>query len=457
MIELISNINYLILIYFTLMTIGYSLLMIFSFPNIFKQFREVRFSNIEHFINKNQILPIGIIMAIFNEKENAFEAILSVLNGYYKNVQLILVNDGSTDNTLELLIKRFELYEVPLIVRQVKPTATMKHMYRSNLYPNLILIDKEHSNIGDTLNVGLNACTAPLYATVDADTLLDPEALSRVLFSMMSLPHSIVVGGCVYVLNENKSKDGRLLETKVPRHFIPGFQCIEYLRSFLFGRTGWNHLGGALSFAGAYTFFEKQAVVEAGFYDSDNFAQDAEIVIRLHEYMRKNKFPYRIYYTPSSFAWTMVPSKLKRFWIQRNHWQRGLLRSFLLHKKLFLNPKYGVVGLLSYPFYILFEILSPLVECISFIFFLICWHLHLIDTKLLILLLILAWGYISFLSVAAIFLNIITFNRYHSFFDTIRLLFLVTIEMLGFRQFRVICYFTATIHYIFNKFLGKNL
>ncbi len=243
MVDTIVFINKVILFYFAALGIGYTILLIASFPDILRKFNENVHGNVGELINRQGLIPITIITPAYNEATRGviLNCIYSILNSEYKNVNLIVINDGSTDNTLELLIDTFALYEVPIAVKQKIKTANLQHSYQSRLYPNLIVLDKEHSNTGDTMNAGINACHTPLFATVDADTILEPEALTRIIFTFLSNKHCVSVGGAVYVLNGNKAENGKFLtHPHISSGYVPAIQSCEYLRSFLFGRSGWN-------------------------------------------------------------------------------------------------------------------------------------------------------------------------------------------------------------------------
>ncbi|MCW8452415.1 glycosyltransferase family 2 protein [Legionella quinlivanii] len=449
-----------ILVYFTFLGLWYSLLLILSFPEVIKKFREVTLGDISLFIDQLTQIPITIVTPAFNEQHRILSMLYSGLNSNYKNVRFIVVNDGSTDKTMEILIDEFQLYEIPTVIKQTIPTCKVRHCFQSARFPNLMVIDKEHSPYhcaADSVNVGLNACQTPIMLTVDADTVLEPEALTRMMFSFLSKGHCIVVSGSVYVLNENKVQNGRLLTTDLPKRFVPAVQGLEYLRSFLYGRAGLNVLGGAMCYPGAFTLFETQSLREVGGYDSQNFSYDAEITLKLHRYMIKNRFPHSLNHSPNAFCWTEVPSTAKSFWNQRDKWQRGMWRSAMKFITMFGNPRYGIVGLISFPAFVLFEILGPVVEFCSYCTFIIAYFIGDIDYQVIFWFLVMAWGYLAYITVAMIFLNLITFNKYHRMKDVFRSIWLILAEMLWFREFRAACCARGTLRYFVNRLLGKPL
>jgi cellulose synthase/poly-beta-1,6-N-acetylglucosamine synthase-like glycosyltransferase len=404
-----------ILIYFAILWVGYLVLLLSTFMTVIRKYNESESNNIISKFNQNPLLPMTIMMPAFNETKRIINSITAVFNSDYKNIQLIVVNDGSTDATLQLLIDTYALIQIPPAFQQKIKTGKVLAYYRSTKFPNFIVIDKEHSpfanSAADCNNAALNVCRTPIFFTVDADTILEPEALSHMLFAYLTNPHCVAVGGDIYVPDPAKIKDGKMMDTNIPANPVLGVQVCEYLRSFLYGREGWTFLGGALCHPGAFTLLETQAVLASGGFDSYNFSYDAEIIIKLHQMMRAKKFPYSVVYAPSAIAWAQSPATLKSFWRQRSNWQRGLLRCLSLHKRMMLNPKYGITGLLAFPYYILFEIFGPVVEGLSYVVFILALCFTSISYVVLGWFFLLAWGYILFITMSCVLLSIITYNK----------------------------------------------
>ena len=313
--------NLFILLYYISILIWYSAYLFISMPLLIRNRNEAVFGNIDFLMQRSSI-PVAISMPVYNEEKRAFNAIYSVLNSDYKNVQAIIVNDGSTDRTLEMLIDEFDLKPLPINIDEVLPTAKIKTYYQSSKFPNLHVIDKEHGKNGngaDSHNTVLNVTTAPLIITFDADTIVEPNAITKILFHFFSIKHCIAVGGAIYVLNGNKVHNGRLESQEISSNFIPAIQWLEYLRSFTFGRTALNPFGGALCYPGAFTLFETKALKDLGGFDSTNFSYDAEITIKLHQAMRDRHYPTKVSYCADAIAWTTVPDTLKSYWNQPLH------------------------------------------------------------------------------------------------------------------------------------------
>ncbi len=341
----------------------------------------------------------------------------------------------------------------------MKQTGKVIDYYISTTIPNFLVIDKEHSpfenSAADSINAGINACRTPLHLTVDADTLLEKEALTRLLFTYLISPHCVAVGGAIYVPDVIKTKTQHIFKKNIPSNPILGVQVCEYLRSFIYGREGWSMLGGALCHPGAFTLFETKAVREVGGCDSFNFSYDAEITMNLHHTMRKRGFPYTIAFAPSAISWSEEPDTLKGLWSQRNRWQRGLLRCLSLHKGMILNPFYGIVGLVAFPYFILFEIFGPVVESIAYLTFILALFFMPLDYHTLAWLLILAWSYMLFITLSCVILSILTYNKYYAKLDILRLFGFTFLDMVFYRQWRAFCALFSSIQYIINRINGK--
>lgn len=459
MVSIILYLNIGIFIYFCALASWYALTLVTSFPDVFDSFKEAQYGNLYKILEKGKYLPVSVIMPAYNEAHRILNAAYSVLQSDYQNVQLIIVNDGSTDNTLDLLIKEFECYEIPPIIKQTIKTAPVRHLYKSHKFKNLTVIDKEHGqspNAADANNCGLNALVTPIFLTVDADTILEPEAITRILFRLLFKKGCITVGGVIYVLNGNKVEHGRMITSSIPNQLVPAFQSTEYVRAFTYGRSGLNAFSGALCNPGAFTLNETSIVKEVNGFEVDNFAYDAEMTMKLHNLTRVKNYPTRIYFISSAIAWSEVPGTLKKFWSQRDKWQRGMLKSACNYKNMFFNPFHGYTGMVVFPAYILFDIMAPVIEFTSYILLVLAIILNLFSLNNVFWFIFLAWGYLVMMTIASYFINLTTFAKFNKAI-LFRVIGLVTLEMFGFRQFRSACCFFGTFHYLFNRIIGKPL
>lgn len=443
--------NIFILWYFICVGAGYLILLAMSLSIITRAFQEQEHGNLISLMKSGVLPPVTAIIPSYNMENSVVEAVLSVLKCEYLGVKVIVVNDGSTDRTLEKLKQTFDLKQVTSVVRQKIQHEPIKGYYVSRTHPNVTVIDKIHERsgfgAGNALNAGLNACQTPLFATVDADTIIEPDALNKLIFSMLSVPHSVSAGGTVYILNECKHKDGVILEPKLPTNIVAAFQACDYLRALLIGRSGFNKTRGALIHSGAFTLFEREALMEVNGFANKNYGPDAEVIVHLHAYMRENKYPYSVHYYPSAVAWSEEPATLSAYWRQRVRWQFGLLQSFGKYKRMMFNPKYGWTGLFTYPYYVFFEMFSAPIEVGGYIAVILAWALGILNVKAALLFALIAWGFSAFLTVATGLISYLTFNKYGQFIDFIKIFVLAFAELLGFRQLNIICRTYATIDY----------
>ena len=438
-----------ILWYLIIISIGYVVLLIASIPDIILSFKEADIGNIISLLKSRQLPPVTVIMVSYNEmKRDLINSMQSVLTNDYINTKLIVVNNDSTDNTLSELKSIYDLeQDYTPIHRKVFQRGTVKGVYQSRKYSNLTVIDKTDKDKSDGLNVALNACVTPIFITIDADTLIEPDAISKILFPMLTKSHTIAVGGSVYILNGCKYKDGKIIEAGLSFSPLYALQTCEYLRSFMFGRAGWNTFGGSLSYSGAFTLFETQAVIENHGFQLDNFSNDLEVILHLQATKYEKKYPYKIYYTPAAIAWTDVPGTLNEYFHQRTKWQYGSQMSFFGFKRMFFNPKYGIMGLYVYPFFLTAEIFGHIVELLAYLTVFLTWYLGILNIYWAILLFVVCWGFVTFLTISTTCLSLLTFNKYRKMSTIFTILFYSIVEQFGFRQYNLLCRLWGTLKY----------
>ena len=457
---MIRQLCFLILAYFTLLWVCYTILFITSIPRIIRKFQEMKFSNVIKKLVYANGLDITVLMPVRNGEKFIGSAIDAVLNNEYPNVYLMIINDGSSDKTLRHLIHRYHLEPSTKSFRNFIKTSHIKKVFHSLSNPRLIVIDKAHeqniSSAADCLNAGLNLCHTPLLATIDADTIITKDTLTQLLYQYLTTPHCVAVGGDIFIPVQHK-KIKKPLTQKISFNPTLGVQITEYLRSFIYGHEFWGDIGDALCHSGALTLLETKRVVELGGFDTDNFSYDAEIIMRIHDESLKNKFPYRIQYAPAAIAWSLQPPNISGLWEQRRRWQRGLLRSLALHKHMLFNPNYGRVGMLGMPFYVVFEIFGPVVEGISYLLLIAALWSHALIKEELFWFLMLAWAFLFILTVSSVLINFLTFNQYHRKSDLFKLLLMNLFDVVFYRPIRSFCALFSTLEYLFNRLRGKPL
>jgi cellulose synthase/poly-beta-1,6-N-acetylglucosamine synthase-like glycosyltransferase len=423
-----------ILVYFLVLNSFYALLLVLSIPEIWEQTRLAEDEDFQRLMQSDALPPISILVPAHNESATIEASVTAILTLEYRNFEVIVVNDGSKDATLEQLRHAFDLFEVPRTYPETIPTKPVRAVYRSRTRTRLLVIDKENGGKADSLNAAINASRFPLVIAVDADTLIEPEALLRLTRPFLLGRQLAAVGGTVRVANGCTVADGRVIDARVPRRFLPGVQVVEYLRAFLFGRLGWNRLGGSLIISGAFGLFRKEYLHAIGGYRTTSVVEDLDLVVRLHRHLRQRKIRYEIPFIPDPVAWTEVPESGRILSRQRERWQRGLIAAMWLYKGMLFNPRYGRVGLIAMPFFTFGEMLAPLVEVVGYVITLGGFYLGMINTSFALLFVFVAWGYGMLLSLWAVVLEEASFRRYGRLGDVARLLLYATLENFGYRQ-----------------------
>jgi len=355
--------NELVIYYFLALNTVYLILFIVSLFEVVRFVRRTFFSDYQQILKSEMTWPISILVPAFNEEHGIVDTLRSLLQLNYGEFEVVVNNDGSTDATLERLIKAFDLRQTDRVYRRTLPTSKVRGIYASLEVPNLIVVDKEKGGKSDALNTGINISRYPLFCSVDADSVIEENALLRVVKPFMEHPEEMVaVGGIVRIINGCEVRDGRVTRIGLPRRALPVFQVVEYLRAFLSGRIGWSVMRSLLIISGAFGLYKKSDVVAVGGYDSFTDTEDLELVVKLHEHLKKQKLKYRIVFVPDPVCWTEAPEKFKTLLLQRNRWHRGMLQSFRRHWRMLFNPRYGVIGIVALPYFLFFEMLGPFVE-----------------------------------------------------------------------------------------------
>ncbi len=349
-----------------------------------------------------------------------------------------MVSDGSTDDTLRLLIDAFELEPADRTPSSRLPTKPVEAVYRSRRHPNLWIIDKVNGGKADSLNAGLNYTRTVLFCAMDADTLLEPEALPRLARPFLEDRTTVAAGGIVRIANGCDIDGGVIRKVLLPRGMIARVQVVEYLRAFLATRVGWDVLGATLIISGAFGVFRREIVADAGGFAVDTVGEDMELIVRLHRYCRDNEIDYRISFIPDPVAWTEAPEDLKSLSRQRNRWQRGLVQTLWRHRNMLGNPRYGSPALIGFTYYTIFEVIGPIIEAAGFALFIAAVLTGLAPMSFVVAFLALAVATGIALSVAAVALEELSFRRYTKASDLWRLLAVALIENFGYRQLATI-------------------
>lgn len=347
-----------------------------------------------------------------------------------------MVDDGSSDETLARLVAAFGLVPAFVINRPRMPTRQIRGYYTSpELFPSLLVISKERGGKADALNAGLNHCRAPYFSTLDADCILERDAILRLMRPVLRSRVPIAAsGGVVRVLNGCTVTDGQVVKVELPRSGLERFQVIEYLRSFLFGRTGWSLIGGTLVVSGAFAMFHRETAIEAGGFNCDTVTEDMELVVRLQRWGVDHHRPVRISFTSDPVCWAQCPATAAMLARQRRRWQLGFLQTMRRSAGMFFNPAYGALGFISLPFHTLVEGAGVLVESIGYLIIPLAAYLDPSRLRFLLPMVLLSLAYSGFLSVSAVALEEVTYHRYSSARELATLLAYALLENFGYRQ-----------------------
>lgn len=431
--------NYYVLLYFILLNMVYLLTSLLAFRYL-RQYRwRLRVIDVENLLTSVGAPPITLLAPAYNEEATCVESMRSLLTLQYPEYDVLMINDGSKDGTLARMIETFDMRLAPRAPMSSMPTAPIRGIYHSRRHPNLWLIDKENGGKADSLNAGINFCRTPLFCAMDADSLLERDSLIRIVRPFLEDERTVAVGGVIRIVNGCTVRAGMVTEVRMPENYLARIQVLEYLRAFLAGRMGWSVLNATMVISGAFGLFRRSTVVAVGGYATrrTSFAtvgEDMELVVKLHRYCRENKIPYRITFVPDPVAWTECPETLRVLARQRDRWQRGLVEVLTRHKRMLLNPRYGMIGLIAYPYFFFLEMLGPLVELCGYISFGVTVIFgHASNAYILAFFMVGIVMGIA-LSLAAVGLEELAFHRYPRVSDLLKLFRLSFTETFGYRQ-----------------------
>jgi cellulose synthase/poly-beta-1,6-N-acetylglucosamine synthase-like glycosyltransferase len=433
-IALLIGFNLLLLGYFVVLNSFYLTTSILSFRALRRYARRLNSLDLEHLLQTAGAPPVTVLVPAYNEEANCVASVTSLLELQYPEYDIIVINDGSTDGTLRVLQERFRLVPAVRARTAELPMAALREVYRSQTHPHVWVIDKENGGKSDALNTGLNFCQTPLFCAMDADSVLEPAALMRLVRPFLEDHATVAAGGIIRIANGCRIVDGEVREVRLPGSTLARFQVLEYLRAFLAGRMGWSALDVLLIISGAFGLFRRSAVVEAGGYSTDTVAEDMELVVRLHRHFLERDEPYRISFVPDPVAWTECPEGFRSLARQRDRWQRGLMQALGRHRVMLLNRKYGRIGTVAFPYFWFLEGLGPALEFLGYIALVVALLLGLYSAPFLAAFLVLALVFGGALSVGAVALEELVFRRYTRTRDFAGLLWLAVLENFGYRQ-----------------------
>jgi cellulose synthase/poly-beta-1,6-N-acetylglucosamine synthase-like glycosyltransferase len=442
------KVEFIVLIYFFLINTFYAILLVSAAIEMGRHLLRVWRESGWRILGSEVAPSLSMLTPAHNEAATVVQSVHALLTLQYPNLEVVLVNDGSTDGTLEVVMHEFELVPIHPIYRRQIETRPVRGLYRSRINPNLVVVDKENGGKADALNAGLNVAQGELVCAMDADTLIEPDALLRMARPFLMADDVVAAGGTIRVANGSQVRSGRIVAARAPRNWLAGVQTVEYLRAFLFGRLGWNNLGGNLIISGAFGLFRRDAMIAADGYLHDTVGEDMELVAHLRRTGIESGTASRVEFIPDPVAWTEVPESLSTLGRQRDRWHRGLADVLWRHRTLLFRPRYGLLGMVVYPYFLVFELFAPVVEAVGLLGALLGLAFGLLDTDFAILFFLVAYGYGLVLSLFTLALEEWSFHRYGDFKDRMLLLGWALVESFGYRQLTLVWRLRGLIKFV---------
>ncbi|CAM3891506.1 glycosyltransferase [Flavobacterium cucumis] len=409
--------------------------------------------SLKHYLRVNRLIPyksllafqdaprISILAPAYNEGFTIRENVLSLLSIQYNNFDVIVINDGSKDDSIAILVDAFELIPSDEVYVASIPTKQVKNVYISTnpTFSKLIVIDKENGGKADALNAGINFSKNPYVVCIDVDCIIEKDVLLKLSKPFLEATNKriIATGGVVRIANSCIVKSGKLIKVNVPKNLIARIQVLEYLRAFVLGRMAWAKLDGLLLISGAFGMFDKEIILKVGGYNTNTVGEDMELVVRMRRYMIENKFPYTLKFIPDPLCWTEAPESYEILGKQRSRWTRGTMETLWIHRKMFFNPRYKILGMISYPYWLFYEYLAPIIELTGLLISLLMVYYGILSWSFFGLLSLFVYTFALFFSVLAIFTEEATFKKYESKKDIFKLVWAALLEPFIFHPFLI--------------------
>lgn len=430
-----------IFIFSVFITISYLILGVYSAKEMIYYTRRNKFVDYRIILSSPFAPSLSILAPAYNEGNNIVENVKSLLALHYSNFEVIIINDGSKDDTLEKLITNFGLYQIPFAYNEKIATKPINSVYKSSIasWKKLVVVNKVNGGKADAINVGINVSQNDIFACIDVDCILEQDALLKMIKPFLEHTKSRVIasGGVVRIANSCEIVDGKIANVNLPDKFLPRVQVLKYFRAFLLGRMAWSRLDGLMLISGAFGFFDKEIVVKVGGYNINTVGEDMELTVRMRKYMEDEKKKYLVPFIPDPLCWTEAPESRKILSRQRNRWTRGTMETLLIHKTLFFNPKYRTLGLLSYPYWVFFEWLAPIIEFFGIIYFIILASTGNVNWIFFFSLFALIYSFAIAHTLFAIIFEEFTYHQYKEPSDMIKLIFTSLVEPFAFHTLTV--------------------
>ncbi|MCK3683022.1 glycosyltransferase [Maribellus sp. YY47] len=448
-------IELLFLLYTVCILSFYFWLAIVSAKELIKNVREAKTTNFDALLSSPFAPVISVLAPAYNESLTIVDNIRALLGLYYPNFEIIVINDGSKDDSLEKTIKAFDMELVPFATDYKIKCQPIRGIYKSKVkaFSNLTVIDKLNGGKADALNAGINISKGDYFISIDVDSIIDPHALKKLIkpFFEETDKRVIAAGGVIQIANSCVIENGQMVEVNVPDKFLPRCQVIEYSRAFLMGRLAWSRLDGLLLISGALGLFDKEVVINCGGYYTKTVGEDMELVVRMRKYMADNNQKYKVVYISDPLCWTEAPSTLKVLGSQRNRWTRGTIDTIMLHRNIFFNRKYGFMGMVSHPYWVFFEWLAPIIEFSGILYFIIIALMGWASWSFFYVMLGFVYFFAIMFSNYAILFDHLSYNRYKKKRMIFKLLLTAWIEPFFYHPFVVYWGLRGNFDYFIKK------
>lgn len=423
---LVDLVGIIVLLYSFAIVSSYLVMTVLSALELRDHQRKNKFADYLDIITSPVSPSVSIIAPAYNEGMTIVQNARSLLSLHYSKYEVIIVNDGSKDDSVQRMIESFDLVKTNYAYYPSIESKPVRAIYKSknSSYSRLTLIDKENGGKADALNVGINFSSMDVIACIDVDCILSADSISRMVRPIMEEVNRkvIAVGGVIGVANNCDVKDGTVTTYRVPNTLLGRFQVIEYFRSFLMGRMAWTRINGLMLISGAFGFFNREIVLKVGGYFPKTVGEDMELIVRMRRYMEENDLPYKVSFVPDPLCWTEVPESEEILSRQRNRWMRGTIETLQLHKKVGFNPRYGVLGMISFPYWSLFEKAAPIIELLGLVYTLIMILVGDFSALYLVVLFVLIYFFSVLISSFSILYEELAFNNYKNRSDVRKLI-----------------------------------
>ena len=445
-----------VFVYGVILLIIYACLALLSFYSVRRFLRKESYTDYKVIVGSELAPGVSVIAPAFNEGLTIISNVRSLLTFDYPKYEVIIINDGSTDDTLEKVIKEFSLVKIDFAYDIKIASKPIRGIYKStdDAYAKLVIVDKENGKSkADATNAGINIASFPYFLCTDVDCILHEQTLQKLIRPIMEEENHRVIatGATLRMANSCEIDKGVIIKIKAPRPFLARFQELEYIRSFVLGKMGWSYINCVPNVSGGLGMFDKEIAIKAGGYDPASFGEDMELLMRMNRYVHDNKIKAAVRYIPVTLCWTEGPTSLRVFMRQRTRWGRGLFQLMVTHRKMLLNPRYGRIGMVMFPYNFLFELMAPFVESIGVIYYILLAVFGLVNWPYAIILLIFVYSFAVMISTLAVLWDQLTFQYYKTWTDVVRIASMVFIEMILYHPLIVIFALRGYFFQIFNR------